>query len=131
MGFKPRKTPPDDQSQPDCQTCGLCCIPVWGKQDVFCDLTEDDVRRLPTKQHVVYPSPMEALAAAMTFDDTLPFALLKTKRLGNTTPCVYLQGRPGEKVSCQIYEQRPQTCRESMTPGEPACLKLRTLLDHK
>jgi uncharacterized protein len=100
-------TPPD-QPVPDCLTCGACCtaflcVGVRRSDGIdpedYWDITSDG----PSGEIVI--------------DRFL-------RRDPETKNCVALEGTPGEKVGCRIYEQRPLTCRQ-FEAGSDRCHALR------
>lgn len=113
--------------KPNCLTCGLCCCAPAG-QDAFCDVTEEDLKKIDKKFRlkVWKPSAFDFAAAAISGDmQSLPFGALKTKRAGSFTVCVALAGKVGKKVECMTYKTRPATCREAVVPGDRTCRSLR------
>lgn len=124
-------------STPDCQTCGLCCVTL-DDQEVWCDVTPEDEKRLPKKfvrLNVLKPTTAHQLAAALHGHE-LPYAAIKSKWTKQTSgslkgvsacACVALQGNLLHKVRCKVYKTRPQACRDAMQPGDDACLELRGL----
>lgn len=111
--------------RPDCLTCGLCCCAPSG-QDAFCDVTEEDVKKLDKKfkLKVWRPSTFDLLASALDGGEA-PFGALKTKQVGDFTVCVALAGKVGKKVKCTTYATRPKTCHEAVVPGDHTCRTLR------
>lgn len=120
-----------------CRSCGLCCIPP-SSQEVFCDVSEADVRKLDRRwanRNVVRISLFDRLCATIS-GASIPFAAILTKRVepkrgplegGSLTPCAALRGTPGVSVSCAIYDRRPKTCRTAVKPGDRSCRKIRKL----
>jgi Fe-S-cluster containining protein len=101
----------------DCRGCGACCISD-DDDDVYVDLTADDVRRFSPafRRRAVVDK------RASTED---PWMSLRTKHdeSGNCV-CVALRGTIGSRVSCGIYERRPDGCR-TFKPGSAACRQAR------
>jgi Fe-S-cluster containining protein len=101
----------------DCQSCGACCMPDEAG-DVYVDLAEDDVLRL---------SPAFRQRAVVDLRATTgdPWLSLRTKRddEGHCV-CIALQGTIGARVSCSIYERRPDGCRDYQ-PGTTDCRQAR------
>jgi Fe-S-cluster containining protein len=119
-----------------CRSCGLCCLAPHA-QDAFCDVTAADVRRLGRwgNRNVLRPSIFAKLAAAID-GEQLPFGVIVTKSIEPTRgplegcplqPCVALRGTPGVKVSCSVYDRRPEACRSAVEPGDGTCRALRDL----
>ena len=94
----------------DCQSCGACCQIRHRKfGEYLVGLTAKDEDRLTASQ-------------AMRFVGDDPHGpVMKIRRNGN---CVALQGTVGEKVSCEIYGKRPETCSD-FNPGNDRCKKWR------
>lgn len=97
-------------TEKDCQACGACCGPPY-VAPTYIDLTRDDVRRLPRGYRLRYVTKNSAPA-------------LQTKTTEDGIVCVALRGRIGTRVSCAIYERRPDACRRFL-PGSRKCLALR------
>lgn len=121
--------------KPDCRRCGVCCVSLFD-QDSFCDVTEKDVVRLGksfARRNVLGLSAFDWLMAAVR-GRGFSCAALKTKwkkqRSGplkgaEAKACVALRGSILSRVSCSVYDRRPQACREAVVPGDRACLALR------
>ena len=114
----------------DCTKCGLCCISLLD-QTSFCDVEPEDVKKLTTseKKHI------EIFYMFHTTSKTHEGAI-KTKwrkvtkgpfKTHEVCTCYFLQGSPLHETKCKIYERRPETCKNSMNPGEKACIQLRKL----
>lgn len=126
MGLKPRP--------PDCCTCGACCVAPYD-QDVFCNVTQKDLDRLPVavRRRVVHPSLLEQLAAQLCgqpVDSTAIRTKIVEVRRGPlkgcvATVCACLRGSPMCQVSCSVYMQRPAVCRKVIRPGDRLCRQLR------
>lgn len=114
-------------SKPDCLRCGLCCCAPSG-QGEFCDVTEEEAKRLPKKFRLKlwYPSAFD-LAMAVMHHESYPHAALKTRQAGDFTACVALEGTVGKKVKCAIYKDRPHVCHDAVVPGDKACRSLRKI----
>jgi Fe-S-cluster containining protein len=88
----------------DCRTCGACCAPERNDA-VYVGVTDVDLARLTRRwrdQHV-----------------TREGVLTKLDPIGRCV-CVALRGAIGQKVSCSIYERRPDECRR-LFAGSRAC----------
>jgi Fe-S-cluster containining protein len=126
------------QKKPDCRTCGLCCVAPAG-QDRFCDVVSEDLTRLSpsfVRKHVrgtLGTSDTWELAMRFFFLNHRAVALATkevTQRTGprageKATVCVALRGSLCHRVSCSIYRNRPQVCREAVVPGDRVCRRLR------
>lgn len=121
----------------DCVTCGACCV-APASQPVYCNITEADARKLGkrfVRLRVVQPSAFDRFAHALDGRE-VPWGVIKTnwveqkdgpfKGLEFNT-CVALKGSVSHKVSCSIYEKRPEACKTAMKPGDPTCLRLRKM----
>jgi len=128
MGLKPRAEP-----VPDCLRCGLCCVAPY-EQDVFCNVTEQDIERMPKalRDEVVAPRIVDLFASMLdgnqldmalpTKTITIEHGLLKGSE---ATVCICLTGDPLHRVSCSIYEQRPRICHTAVQPGTRLCQQIR------
>lgn len=123
-------------SKPDCRTCGACCVALQD-QEGFCDVTEKDVERLGkrfTRLHVVYPSTADHLSASLTGQKPSWGAIRARYRKQRSGPlkgieanaCVCLRGSLLKRVSCSIYDKRPEVCRKAVRPGDRTCRWLRS-----
>jgi Fe-S-cluster containining protein len=45
--------------------------------------------------------------------------------------CKALKGSPMKKVSCSVYDQRPEVCRKAVKPGDKSCLEIRRELQER
>ena len=102
---------------PDCRTCGACCGP---EHDVpsYADLVPADLLRLSAR--FVREQTVREVGAHIT--------AIRTKRTRSGTVCSALRGTVGRRVSCSIYANRPQVCRDAIQPGDRACLDERRRL---
>ena len=87
-----------------CQSCGACCAHFR----VSFYWAEAESRGLP-----------ERLIQALT-----PFMACLAGTQSKTPRCDALAGTVGEQVTCTVYEQRPEPCRE-VQPGDEKCLRAR------
>lgn len=119
--------------KPDCRKCGLCCVAPY-EQDVFCNVTEKDITRLPAslRKTVVHPRIVDVLAAMLDgchLDMALPTKKIIVRcgplKGAEATVCVCLRGSPMHRVSCRIYEQRPRICRTAVRSGTRLCRAIR------
>ena len=111
-------------AKPNCLTCGLCCCTIPG-QDRFCNVTKEDIKRLPRKYwlKVFHPSAFDIFANAL--DDHTVDSALRTKASGTYTTCIALIGSVGHSVRCDVYDVRPDVCRTAVVPGDRNCRYLR------
>lgn len=116
-----------------CTECGLCCI-SWQWQDVYCNIREEDVAKIPKRHRgqIKYMGAFDHLCSVIDGGFACP-AAIKTRTVKPRTgplkeielcACALLRGTPLKKVWCAVYEQRPSTCHEAMRQGEPACRSL-------
>lgn len=107
--------------------------------DVFCDVTEKDIKRLGptlTKKYVLEPDTVTRRLETIDghiHDYSALATQWKTQRAGlfkgvACCACVFLQGSTMHRVSCRIYEKRPRACRMAMKPGDRACKELRRMV---
>ncbi|MBU0601531.1 MAG: YkgJ family cysteine cluster protein [Gammaproteobacteria bacterium] len=97
----------------DCKECGACCASF--RVDFHPSCGEVRGGLVPEG---FYEELTPSLARMRGTDDARP-------------RCRALNGRIGQAVSCRIYEERPDPCRE-FEAGSPACLRARRrhALDH-
>lgn len=103
--------------KPDCRACGLCCVPEFD-DEAYVDLLPNDVRRLPARmaRHVRLQPRFLA--------EPSPVLATKHDKDGNCV-CVALRGRLARAVSCGVYAQRPDACRNAIQPGDKDCKSIR------
>lgn len=110
-------------AKPDCRSCGACCVGIHSDDDGgWADCEARDLRRMSAnvrKQLVVIPQD------GWSFTDKLYATPTTVTPLGKV--CNFLRGTPGRKVSCRIYDQRPDVCRQ-FEPGSQGCLESRQSL---
>jgi Fe-S-cluster containining protein len=101
-------------SEPNCQECGACCraLPSWEGPNIYVRLNRYELERFTAKErkaHVVdFKDEYGAVAALGMIDRR----------------CSALDGEIGCSVSCQVYENRPEICRE-FQPNSDQCLGAR------
>lgn len=90
-------------TEDDCISCGACCSYKWSWPVLKRD--RSDCKKIPQEmQRMDYP-------------------LMKTK----DNRCIALDGIVGSCVSCKIYFDRPNSCRQ-FTPNSELCLEARNKL---
>jgi Fe-S-cluster containining protein len=104
-------------------------------QDAYCDVTEEDEKKLGRlKRHVLHPRPIDSLLAAIDRNRSLPDGAIKTKTremkkgpLKNYEVCAchFLVGDIMAGAHCSIYALRPGVCKKAVLPGDKACLFVR------
>lgn len=65
-----------------------------------------------------------------TFNDRWFATPIKWNDKLGCASCAFLRGTPGHRVSCSIYETRPDVCR-SFKPGGKACKEARRELSDR
>lgn len=105
----------------DCRTCGACCVGGYDDDHGFADCSESDVKRMSrharSRLHVGSVGPIDRDRL-----DCYSTPALMTEDFGKV--CGFLRGTPGRRVSCGIYETRPDVCRK-FTPGNKDCIRAR------
>lgn len=122
-------------TNPDCLTCGACCVAPKAQRG-FADLQPVDEKRMGVRlcnKYVVRATAFDMLAAA--FDGrSIPVGVIRVGlRMLQGGPlrgwelpvCAALQGSPMHGVKCAIYEKRPNVCRNAVVPGDKVCTELR------
>ena len=99
---------PEDAPVPDCLTCGVCCIALH-----YASVSSG---RVPAAEHY-WEVTEETSHGEITVDRVL-------RRDPETGACLALAGEIGKNISCNIYEERPQTCRD-FEAGSDKCHALR------
>ena len=88
----------------DCITCGACCIYFAKSPDCFPIYPGDPNEEMLLENEWAHKS---------FHGDT--FMLRKDgERLSR---CIALSGKRGEQLLCEVYENRPQTCRDFEAGG--------------
>ena len=118
-----------------CLKCGACCISPHD-QPAFCDVTDKDMERLGkrlVRLHVLQSNQLDRLASILD-GGYCPQGAIKTAwREQKTGPlkgfelcaCSALRGSVLSKVSCSVYEKRPEVCRKAVKPGDRVCRIIR------
>ena len=119
-----------------CLSCGGCCVAPSPMSKIFCDVSEEDEKRLGKKfvrLHVLHVSPFDMLVA-MVDGRTVPNGGIKTKlarqssgplRGSELRTCAMLDGSVMNRVRCRIYDKRPSVCHTAVVPGDQACRAIR------
>jgi Fe-S-cluster containining protein len=98
----------------DCRTCGACCA-------------NPDENRVEGVVDWVEVGPREPLLRAPRLAARLVVRNSSGQchlRLDPGGRCLALRGRIGRRVSCTIYDLRPEGCRK-VEPGSARCLQYR------
>lgn len=96
------------EAELDCRSCGACCTPQRNDA-VYVGVRPADLLRMTRRfvaQHVAHDA-----------------ILTKLDPVGRCV-CVALRGTVGKRVSCSIYERRPDECRR-LTVGSRECREAR------
>ncbi len=117
-------------AKPVCTECGLCCIALYDQSE-FCDLVEEDMKRLPKqyRRHIHHARPFNQLIAILDGHNEPSAALATRKLVPRSGPlknfhlcaCVLLRGNPLKKTWCAVYPLRPIVCHEAVKPGDATC----------
>lgn len=91
-----------------CRSCGACCTPQRNDA-VYVGVSASDVARFSRN----FRNQSVAHGAILTKLDSVGHCV-----------CVALRGTVGKRVSCAIYERRPDECRR-LAVGSPECLAAR------
>ena len=97
-------------SKNDCVKCGACCTQDLDL-DSYIDAELEEARKIPEK----YKLPM------VVYGFVPIRTVLNPRDKPGSSRCMALKGIVGTRVACDIYENRPSTCRE-LKPGSDACL---------
>lgn len=116
-----------------CLTCGFCCVAPHD-QKVFCDVTVKDLTKVSrswARRNVELRSAFDQLLTnTWSWGGTIKTKWQKVTKGplkgSEVCQCVALQGQPGSKVKCRIYNNRPRICRVAIKPGDTACRELRS-----
>lgn len=124
----------------DCRTCGLCCV-AFVDQPVYCDVTMEDLARLSRKfiRNNVVEQDVASWVSQVVEGKDPGYCAIKTKwrtmRTGklkgvDINVCAALRGSVMSRVSCSIYENRPEVCRRAVKPGDRGCKQVRAMVTH-
>ena len=105
-------------SPPDCLTCGACCAsPFVGEGYIQLSAEEEECLGRPGLPVLeVVPDPEDGIV------------LLGTKRNNQgVRVCIALIGKLAKQVTCSIYGERPELCRQ-FEAGSPECHQARRAL---
>jgi len=91
----------------DCQSCGACCKAHPSYEGMnYVRIYNEDAQRMTPEQRQQYTVKLRGGAHAMR--------LVEDKR------CAALDGEIGSCVSCRIYDNRPEVCR-NFERGDDSC----------
>lgn len=120
-----------------CRTCGVCCVSLTD-QESYADVTAEDERRLGkrfVRLNVLRTSAIDRFASSID-GARLPDGAIKTawkkQATGvlkgfNACVCVALRGSLLSRVSCSVYERRPDVCSRAVIPGDKTCRDARRM----
>jgi hypothetical protein len=95
----------------DCRSCGACC----------CNTDENRAERYVDYVQVTPRALLSRHRSLLRRLTVLNQAGERHMRLlGKEQRCAALRGRPGERVTCAIYDLRPSACRR-VEPGSREC----------
>jgi hypothetical protein len=108
-------------------------------QPVYCDVTwEDEARLSPgfVRKNVVHPDLVSWAAYIMRGESPEDGAIRtqwRTMRTGklrgvDVNVCAALRGSVMSRVSCSVYDNRPEVCRKAVQPGDRGCRKVRAMI---
>lgn len=121
-----------------CRSCGICCVSLTNS-DVYCDVTVEDMKRLSknfVRKNVVQSRLFDRLAHAIDGNRIPEGAIRTTWKKQKAGPlndveicaCAALRGSVMHKVSCSVYENRPQVCQTAVIPGDKTCRQVRGMV---
>jgi Fe-S-cluster containining protein len=97
----------------DCQACGACCCNTDENRDEeYVDYVEVTARSALRRR----PELLRKLTVVNGKGER------HMKLVGREQRCIALDGKPGVRVACAIYELRPSACRV-VKPGSKECLR--------
>lgn len=107
----------DPKDFPECMDCGACCSHF---KVYFSIKNNPQYIKIYDKVNIINENKV----------------FMKGTENFNKGCCVALEGKVGEKVSCSIYENRPDVCRkfERVLPNgkiNPKCIKAKKALDKR
>lgn len=96
-----------DDLEFDCQSCGACCRAHPNYEGAnYVRIYDEDAERMTQKQRQLYTVKLRGNKHAM--------------RLVGDKRCAALEGEIGGCVSCRIYDNRPEVCR-NFERGDDSC----------
>lgn len=96
----------------DCRTCGACCVGDMDDGEGFASVSVKDVLRM--SRHAASRL-YRRYVGGEAYLSTPP---VYSEEFGKA--CAFLRGTPGHRVSCGIYDSRPDVCR-AFAPGSKEC----------
>jgi Fe-S-cluster containining protein len=101
----------------DCRSCGACCI-GGDEGDGWADCTTEDVMRMTRQARA------QLVPTSPGWAHTDRWYATPTVMTDTGGACAFLRGTPGKRVTCRIYETRPEVCRD-FRPGSRGCREKR------
>ncbi len=106
VGRHPAEVHPLSASEPDCTTCGACCLRAFDALDLV---------------------PGEPFCTRHSALVVVDYGRLQMQRRGDRCPLLNGDGSDDLPFRCTDYDHRPQTCRD-LEVGSVACHQARELL---
>lgn len=103
----------------DCRGCGACCVGGYDDGCGFASVLKPDLDRMSS--HIRNKLNARSVGGEVYFATPSSF----TEEFGAS--CSFLRGTPGRRVSCGIYDSRPDVCRKYI-PGSRLCKAARAEL---
>lgn len=122
MGISPEEYARQEEYQAKCTSCGACCC-FFAREPAMIGAdgpaSEDPNLSYYREKVVTFTWPDGDKEEHRTEE-----YVMLTKQLEGFPACIALEGKPGEKVGCGIYETRPKHCR-MFVPGSNMCITAR------
>jgi Fe-S-cluster containining protein len=103
----------------ECRSCGLCCI-YFASPLTGLNLRDGDGADVPRK--FIQIGPRRTLVEGEEYNRYL--RVIPDPHFENQKRCMALKGEARRDVACDIYDKRPNVCRE-FDPGSAYCLFIR------
>ena len=115
----PQPSPNDDEY--DCVACGACCVADYDEPG-YAHVTTEDLIRFSREEEDKF---IHTESGARTV--TWHYMKTARDRHGNCR-CSALSGDVGDRVTCTIYESRPNVCRKFFAGGMACAAARKTVL---
>lgn len=115
-------TPRPEITGADCRSCGACCLGGHSDGRGWADCTIEDVKRMTRQVRAKLVSVHGSSHGFAYSDARYATPTISTEEFGEV--CSFLRGTPTKRVSCRIYETRPEVCR-NYKPGSRGCREAR------
>lgn len=122
MGISPAERARKAEYEQKCTSCGACCC-FYAQEEANIGADGPAAENPNLSYHIEserrfrWPDGDEEVIKESKM-------VMITKELKGFPACVALEGEPGRRVACAIYEQRPKHC-ELFMPGSNMCLNAR------